>query len=171
MLIVLLYHLWYIFLMARRKSRPMTHCLKRPAPRLARLLRRVADHERLDDQLQSCLPDELRGYCHLAGWREGNVLLHVDSAAWATRLRYALPELTACCALLRDADKVRVKVRPVQGSPKVVRRRPNSLSEDAARLLLDCSHHLGDSSLSESLRRLARHAGHSKSVRSVKSGT
>jgi len=140
----------------------MTHCLQRPAPRLARLLRRVAAHRQVEDDFQACLPFELRGHCQLAGYRDGRVLLHVDSSAWATRLRYALPELTEHSALLRDADSIRVKVRPaVSSSPQRSLPRPQ-LSSSAAQVLLDCSQHLQDRGLAASLQRLARHGKHQK---------
>lgn len=135
----------------------MTHCLQRPAPRLARLLRRAAAHGQVDKDFQACLPFELRGHCHLASYRDGRVMLHVDSSAWATRLRYALPEITEHSPLLRDAADIRVKVRPpVSSPPQRTLPRPH-LSSSAAQVLLDCSQHMQDRELASSLQRLARH--------------
>jgi len=141
----------------------MAHCLNRPAPRLARLLRRVAALERLDNDFQSRLPELLCGHCHIAACRDGQVVLHVDSSAWATRLRYAVPELRESGALPRDA-KVDIRVRPLVTVPEVIKRRPNGMSTDAAQVLLDCSEHLGDADLSASLRRLARHGGRERTA-------
>ena len=136
----------------------MSHCLERPAPRLARLLRRAVAHGQVDADFQACLPFELRGHCHLAGFRDARVLLHVDSSAWATRLRYALPEMTERSDLLRSAETVRVKVRPPVSSPPQRQLPRPHLSSSAAQVLLDCSQHLQDRRLATSLQRLARHA-------------
>lgn len=136
----------------------MAHCLGKPAPRLARLLRRVAELDRINAEFSTLLSADLRGHCRIAACRDGKVLLHVDSSAWATRLRYQLPELTEQSALLNKADKVRVKVRPLEASLPVPSRPPASLSSKSAQVLLDCSQHLEDEGLSQSLRRLARHA-------------
>jgi len=143
----------------RSKRRPQypAHCLGKPAPRLARLLRRVAELERANAEFSSLLPEDLRGHCCIAACREERVLLHVDSSAWATRLRYLLPELRERSTLLRRADKTEVKVRPTEAIPAVVQRPPPQLSPGAAQVLLDCSQHLDNPELAQSLRRLAAH--------------
>ena len=148
--------------MRRRKSTPMSQCLQRPAPRLARLLRRAAAHAQVDADFQASLPFVLRGHCQLAGYRDGGVLLHVDSSAWATRLRYALPEMTEHSELLRAAETIRVKVRPAVSSPPQRELPRPHLSCSAAQVLLDCSQHLQHPSLAASLQRLARHGKHQK---------
>jgi hypothetical protein len=142
---------------SQRRPRYPAHCLGKPAPRLARLLRRVAELKRADAEFSSLLPEDLRGHCHIAACREGRVLLHVDSSAWATRLRYLLPELRERSTLLSRAEKTEVKVRPPEAPQPVVERPPPQLSPGAAKVLLECSRHLSHPPLAESLRRLARH--------------
>lgn len=140
----------------------MAHCLGKPAPRLARLLRRVAEHDRVNAEFNALLPADMRGHCRVATYRDRKVLLHVDSAAWATRLRYLLPDLTVRSELLAAADKLRVKVRPPVSEAPLAHRPPVRLSTQSAKLLLDYGRSLGDDDLARSLRRLARHAGQKK---------
>ena len=141
----------------RRRSRPLSHCLKRPSRKLSRLLRRVAEHQRAGAEFAACLPPELRACCHLASQRDGQVLLHADSAAWATRLRYLLPELGECSPMLGQADKVRVTVRPRHPRPAPSPRPAARLSAKSADLLLECSKHIQDPKLADAFRRLSEH--------------
>ncbi|CAN5214667.1 hypothetical protein BH10PSE19_BH10PSE19_22510 [soil metagenome] len=47
----------------------------------------------LDALLQSFLDAELRPYCRVANLRDGCLVIQAENSAWATRLRYALPQL------------------------------------------------------------------------------
>lgn len=148
--------------MARRTPRPMAHCLSKPSPRLAKLLRRVAEMNRVNAVFEAALHDGLRGHCRVASIRDRQVLLHVDSAAWATRLRYQMPELSGCVDFLANAVKVKVKVRPLQPADRTSARPAARLSRQSAQFLQSYSGGLSGSgsgdALAEALARLARHA-------------
>ena len=147
----------------------LSHCLgprsgkRRRKGKLALLLHRADSHAEIERELTAGWPVEVREHCRLAGVRDGNVVLLVDSSAWATRLRYALPELTETSELLRSAKNIRVKVRPTHESPpEPPLRKPNRLTTQSADVLLACSETIGDDQLAASLRRLAKHASHER---------
>lgn len=145
---------------ARNTSAPrrISNCLIKAGGKLAHILRHAATHAEAERELMQDWPDDARKHCRLGGHRDGHIVLLVDSSAWATRLRYSLPELKESATLLRDAQKIRVKVRPVPCEPKEPpRRKPNRMSKSASDAILSCSQSIPDQSLSAALRRLAEH--------------
>ena len=143
----------------------LSHCLtKRKRPRegakeLALILRRADAHAKIERDLTADWPPEVREHCRLGGYRDGHVVLLVDSPAWATRLRYALPELIENNEFLQRAKKIRIKVRSTHETPpEPSPRKPNRLSTKAADVLLACSEAIDDDALADSLRRLAKQA-------------
>lgn len=80
---------------------------------LAGLYKRGLNLRSLDEKLKGRLDPGLQHYFELANIRDEVAVLLADSPAWATRLRYQIPDILAACrALGLDSVKtVRVKVR------------------------------------------------------------
>jgi hypothetical protein len=87
--------------------------------RLEELVDRARAAEALDAQVRALLPPELAAHVTGASLREDAVVVLVDSAAWASRLRFYAPELAARLAPRTDGqvDRVRVRVAPPPGGP------------------------------------------------------
>lgn len=71
--------------------------------------------QRLTRSLESLLPEPLRGHCRVAAVGRHTLVVHADSAAWATRIRYLSAELAT--AMKRQfahhwLEDIQVKVRP-----------------------------------------------------------
>lgn len=142
--------------------------MKTPAPfgrivarfgHLKQLTAQAARLDQLDALVKAGLPPSLQHHTRLAAIRDGCLVLHVDSAAWATQLRYRTPEILAQLPAepeFDDVRSIRIRTRPVQGSdfvPADPARPLSQASVTALRAQADCT---GDERLREALLRLAR---------------
>ena len=69
--------------------------------------------ETYDKLLRSCLEAELAEHCHFAAINEQQLTIVVDNAAWATRLRYAIPDVLKnlrVCQEFKDIIKIRYTI-------------------------------------------------------------
>jgi hypothetical protein len=81
---------------------------------LSQLVTRANEAGALDARIRTLLPDDLAVHITGAVLHEDTVVVLVDSAAWASRVRFHGPELVKQLAPRYDGvvTKVRVKVRP-----------------------------------------------------------
>ncbi|MEQ8659863.1 MAG: DUF721 domain-containing protein [Gammaproteobacteria bacterium] len=138
--------------------------LGRIVTRLSQLKQLTAQAERLatlNRLYGRDLPPQLRAHCRLAAVRDGCLLVHADSAAWATQLRYRAPELVA--SLPDEPEFAGVRTLRVQTrapdympAPVVARAR---MSGAAAAAMVAQAEHIGDARLRAALQRLARRGG------------
>jgi hypothetical protein len=54
---------------------------------------KIQQLQRLQEQWELFLPLNLQPYCRVANFRDGCLIIAVASAAWATQLRYVLPDM------------------------------------------------------------------------------
>jgi hypothetical protein len=96
---------------------------------LRTLTQSAQQHARLAERLRALLPDAAAP--HLVGVVDGDdeLTVYVDSPAWATRLRFLLPDLQR--RLQRDGRRARVRVLPAEGSRRPLPPRVNRPSTDA----------------------------------------
>lgn len=123
------------------------------------LLEKSAEQTRLLHQVRSLVPSPLGTHCVAAVKKEGQLLVYVDSSAWASRLRFTTRQLSRALADTgNNIQKVTVRVL-VRSQPKKTLRHPiRHLSTENADLLAQTAEQLDDPELSEALRRLTRHA-------------
>jgi predicted nucleic acid-binding Zn ribbon protein len=100
-----------------RKPIPLSELLGRPDPTLERLREGAKAAERTLDAVRDSLPPEVAAHVWGASTEEGRLTVLVDSAGWATRVRYAVPELQQGVGerLGMPVLKVAVRVRPRAG--------------------------------------------------------
>lgn len=96
-----------------RQPRPLSDLLADSRSGLGKLAAGAAQRSTLLRQVGACLPPELAARVTGVNLREDTLVLLTDSAAWATRLRYAGPALRESLSRLHSvqARKVTVKVR------------------------------------------------------------
>jgi len=96
-----------------RKPRNLADILSDPRSALGRLVAGAEKHKALIIQVKSCLDPALAEHLIGVNTKDDTLILLSDSAAWATRLRFAGDEL--CTRLDKSFDlklrHVRVKVR------------------------------------------------------------
>ena len=126
-------------------------------------LQEIAERARLLDRLTAevrrLLP-EAGAHCQVANLRGGELIVQVDSPAWATRLRYQGKALVG--QLQRrgfpELKTVRVRVAP-QGGPKPAPARRARLSSSSGELLRQTAAAVDNEALRAALERLANRAG------------
>ena len=104
-----------------REPRNIADLLSDPGSALGRLVAGAAKRKSLIMQVKSCIDPELSEHLIGVNVKDDTLILLSDSAAWATRLRYAGPAL--CKQLSEQFEltlhKVHVKVRaPDQTGPR-----------------------------------------------------
>jgi hypothetical protein len=114
--------------------------------------------ERLSRMVGDRLPPALEQHCRLANVTQQTLILHVDSPAWASKLRYYCPQLLADLCQLPDfvqVNDIRIKTVPpeyLQPSRQVA---PRHLPAAAARQLRAAAAATPPSPLRDALLRLA----------------
>ncbi len=74
---------------------------------------RIRAQQSLTDQFRALLPAAEAGHFTVASRKGGVLVVHARSAAWATRLRFRVPELLPSLRRLEDfAGVEEVRVRP-----------------------------------------------------------
>ncbi|KTT47601.1 MAG: RNA-binding protein [Pseudomonas sp. PGPPP4] len=134
--------------------------LLRQAKPLKSLFREAERLGRLQQLLEEQLQPAARPHCRVASWREGTLLLVVNDAHWATRLRYQQRRLLR---LLQQAPEFAGLMRlqfKMQPSPGVATRvRPvRQVSQVGADSLRDVAAGIRDPKLKAALERLASRA-------------
>lgn len=128
---------------------------------LARLQAHAGRLMRLQRQLAQLLPDYMADVCKVANLKGEDLVIHVESAGLAVKLRQAVPTLLADFAragvLLRDI-KVKVSVPEYRPTPPPVEAR--HVSETTRAGLGDLAASLpADSPLAKALKRFVKSAG------------
>lgn len=125
----------------------------------ARLLEHVRHLQSVNTQLHACLDIDAAVHAQVADLNAGRLLIHADSAAWATRLRYLAPQMLRCLQkspLLTDLKRIDIRVSPqARPAPPATQHRP-MLSTNSAEVLDSTADNLSDSALRTALKRLAR---------------
>jgi len=127
---------------------------------LDNLIRRSKQLRGLSSLVSELLGPDLAAHCQLANIEGNTLILLVASTAWATRVRYQIPQLlqnfTRCEQLSHLTDiKVRISAQataPVEEPPK----RRASMSKEAAFCLRHCAESISDNRLSTALQHLAK---------------
>ena len=129
---------------------------------LAWIKQNLTEQEAILNQLRPLLPPPMGEHCVRAIAKKGDLILLVDSPAWASRLRYLSQNLTQ---QLRQKGlavrRIQVKVT-IASSRKLHRegmRRANPLSPSNAKLLSSVAECVGDDALRSALLRLSQHEG------------
>ena len=70
--------------------RRINRCLN---TRLIQICQRTVQLEELTSKLYSYLPSPLQDHCHVGSFNSGCLIIVASDAAWASQLRYSLPDL------------------------------------------------------------------------------
>ncbi len=126
----------------------------------SRLLDKAQELRELNEIVHRFLDAELGLHCEVANVRSGCLILIVDSASWATRLRYELTNLLDRLryeARLFQISSVQcfVRKRPLRKNASISKTAP-ALSHENAKLFYAQAAEESDADLAEALRRLAK---------------
>lgn len=139
--------------------RTINRCLNK---QLAELCQHSIQLEELTRKLVQLLPEELAGQCTVSSFNKGCLLLSTPNAAWASQVRYVIPELR---------DKLRIEagmyqlssikvivVEPVAQYEPLVPQKKYRLSEKAKASIISESQQCSYEPLQKALFNLANDA-------------
>jgi hypothetical protein len=138
------------------RSPKTVHQLLKHKPTLKLIQAEISAQQALLDQVRQHLPGDLASHCVAAQEREKQLVLHLDSPVWATRLRYTSPQLLSL--LKRDKPSLRgIKVKLVltRHTPRRKLSAPRH-SDLAAAIILDSAEDTKHPQLRGALQRLSR---------------
>jgi hypothetical protein len=144
--------------MGKGPSRRFRRVLEANPPELAPVLTHLANVQRIARQVHQCLPPPWSERCRVANYKEGVLTIHVESATWASRLRYLLPEIKEKLSKIhgvRDVLEIQVRTHPSIRADNPTPRRAH-LSKEAAGLLTSLADSISNPGLASALRRLAQ---------------
>jgi len=123
------------------------------------LLEQSREQTLLLQLVRRLVPPPLDVHCVAVIRKDRQLVIYVDSPAWASRIRFSARQLSQKLAEAGESAQ-KITVRVIVGSrPKRPPRGPvRHLSGNNARLLAETAEQLDDSELGAALRRLARHA-------------
>ena len=108
---------------------------------LQRLLIQAANQQVWTESLQAFLPPESKEHCRVAQLTANRMLIHVDNAAWATRLRFHIPKLLEHMSQIQDfaaVTDIRIKVVPLRKEPEAPpTRKPGVIEHKCLEALAD----------------------------------
>jgi hypothetical protein len=127
--------------------------------KLQHLLAQASFLQQLNETSYQCLPTNLAAHCLVANIRGNRLILHTDSAAHATLLRYHVPLLIEHLQRhhgLPNLCKATIKVRPLPSSPSTAPKQSTYLTPATAALLRMIASRAEDPQLKAAFLRLAR---------------
>ena len=126
-------------------------------PAVADVLGRARFLARMRAALLDVLPPAIAPHMQVAAYEAYVLRLHVDNAAWATRLRYMDAALKQALAqrMRLQIDRIDTKVRPGIGPVTTAPARPRYVSPTARAHLEQSARYIDDRDLAAALTRLA----------------
>jgi len=87
-------------------SQPIKNFIQQEQSPLAEILKKVDELKSLNEKITKHLHPELIPHCYVASFHQGTLRMVVDSAAFATQLRYDIPTLLEQFSLDQDLPKI-----------------------------------------------------------------
>lgn len=132
-----------------------------PESVLAFIQNKVQQLTKLNHIWQAEISGDLAEHTRVANFRDGYLIVECDSAAWATRLRYTLPDITQKLLKhsdLRDLTHIEWNIQPQFHAPNTqLSQLPPVLSNASAALLKNAADNIQVKTLQEALLRIAQH--------------
>lgn len=132
-----------------------------PESVLAFIQKKVQQLTKLNKIWQAEISNDLEEHTRIANFRDGYLIVECDSAAWATRLRYILPDITQKLLKhpdLRDLTHIEWNIQPLFHTPNAqLSPLPPLLSSASAALLKNAAGNIHVKPLQEALLRIAKH--------------
>lgn len=152
-------------------AKRLANCL--PEPLRSALSRREDEDSRLRHAWHATVAEPLASHVHPVRYAAGLLFVHVNTPAWASRLRHEKPgilDLLRKSPPFRDIADIRFRVIPVD--PATARApgpvRPSRLSGKAAKVVAQTAANIAHPELRAALERLARRAGDPRERRSTR---
>ncbi|MFQ5469788.1 MAG: DUF721 domain-containing protein [Gammaproteobacteria bacterium] len=126
---------------------------------LSKLIQFANQLEKLTRITRSCLPTPVNNHVNVANLKDNTLIIHTDSATWATQLRFHLPDLLRQLRIdhnLKSICSIRTKVVPNQIVTKTKAEHQPLTSPSSSALLQNFADSIDDQPLKEAIHRLAK---------------
>jgi hypothetical protein len=143
-----------------RAEKKLQALLKNRSQALAGLIYKANQLSQIEASFKKHLDRALADHCHVANLRSDCLILAVDSPAWVTRLRYAIPDLLKKLEYSLDlnmAQKIEWLVQPISQQNMKPPKKTPILSIENAALLLETASLSSIPTLKKALEHLATH--------------
>jgi len=147
-----------------KSSRSLNKLFEEAHDDLAMLITRTRQLRRWTGVFRNQVGADLAPHCYLGRVEEKTLTVYVDSAVWATRLRFEAPQLIPVLQqanpIFSKLTAIQVKVLPPAEAPsgKSSPSEGPSMSKENANGINVLSDSIEDPALQQALQRLARHA-------------
>lgn len=144
----------------RNKTVMFSALLKNENSMLGRLCQHADFLGVLENRLRLFLDSPLNTHCIVANYYNSTLILHADSAAWASKLRYNTPAILAFMqneCKLKSLKTIRIKVIPASTQHQDNAGRRLSMSAATGNLINQVAATMPDDELRLSLLKLAKH--------------
>jgi hypothetical protein len=144
----------------KRSPLPINRILTDRSAAVERLFRNVEFLNSINTLIREGASSKLAAHCSAAGIRDRQLVILVDSPAWATRLHFeqnAIMQRVRQQPDLNSLTGIQIKVRPTDTPPVNIVRKIEPLSAHTTADLRACADKINDPSLANALRRLAEH--------------
>ena len=133
--------------------------LRNPKGQLAKLLAQTDKLQHVNRVFRAYLPNHLHEHAMITTMSAKVWVVQTDSSAWATRLRYVLPNLQQQLSdhLKKPVPPLTIRIKPGNTVEAAVEPRRMALTEKTAKLLEGTARDLNDQRLGSALLRLSRH--------------
>ena len=145
----------------RRSPLPLGRILADRSATVERLFRNVEFLQSINNLIGAAVSPKLAAHCWAAGLRDRQLIVVVDSPAWATRLHFEQNQLIQLLRQqpeLQSLTGLQIKVRPKETTQPNPVRRVAPLSAQSTADINACADTINDPALAKALRRLAEHA-------------
>lgn len=142
----------------RKYARPPLTILRGAGAGQRSLLKRVTFLQEINAAIAAALPESAAGHFGIADYRDGELVIIVDSGTWATRLRYQQSQLRRQLAqrLRLDLDRLEIRVRPPAIPNAAVPHYFREISTGARRQISESARYIENPELAAALTRLSR---------------
>ncbi len=126
---------------------------------IAALLRHIKLLRHLDNELTSCLGLPASKHCCVANITDDMLILHTDSSAWASKLRYLTPSILDHMRNMCDLPSiksVRIRVQPRQTESESYNSKQNFISLQSATFLKQAAESTSDQQIRSCYLKLAK---------------
>ncbi|MDF2940091.1 MAG: hypothetical protein K0R66_733 [Gammaproteobacteria bacterium] len=137
--------------------------LSTPHGDLGKLLQVVNKIQSLNELVKKDLPANLRKHVRVLNLSQGKLVLEVENSSWATKLRFALPELLSSLRKVPELAGLRTIEHQIatkqHKSPASKKPEPSNfqLSEQAIESLKSCIEASSDDTLKKALKKFMAH--------------
>ncbi|KTD34544.1 DUF721 domain-containing protein [Legionella israelensis] len=136
--------------------RPINQCLN---SQLVRICQKAFQLEGLQNKLIPLLPENLQPFCQVGSFNKGCLVIITSDAAWASQLRFILPELRDNLRKqgLYQLSSIDIAITE-QGERERPKKKPslNPISENARKNILNACEQMTYQPLKEALKKLGR---------------